>query len=78
MYVTRVHPFIEQIDRLAFAGAIHAADDDDYRKACGFCQIVLRVEQGFPEPGCFAVISCFLDLVAQLRGFEHEMSSPKH
>ena len=67
----RVHPFVQQIDGFALAGAIDAADQGDDREAPVQEQIVLRIEQCFAQPGHLARISLLGDCVAQLRRFEH-------
>jgi hypothetical protein len=43
--VARVHPLVEQVDRLALAGALDAGDQDQHREAAVEVQVVLRLEQ---------------------------------
>jgi hypothetical protein len=43
--VARVHPFIEQVHRLALARPAHAGDEDDHRKVAPLGKLHLRFEQ---------------------------------
>ena len=43
--VPRVHPFVQHVQRLALAGAIHAADDDQQREGGALQQLVLQHQQ---------------------------------
>lgn len=67
----RVHPFTEQFDRLALAGALDAVDQDQQRKTRLLAQPVLRVQQGLAQGRHLDVIGCLVDGVADFRGFEH-------
>ena len=70
--VARVHPGVEQIDRLPLARALHAIDQDQHRKLVELADIVLGVQQVGTQPGRDAVITRLVDLVAQFGGFEHD------
>ncbi len=73
--MARVHPFIQQIDGLALARAVHAADQDDDREAPVLEQVVLRIEQGFAQLRYLARISLLADRVPQFRRFKHSILS---
>jgi len=69
--VSRVHPSVEQIDGLALARTVHAADDDDDRKPVRLREIVLRIEQRFAQPRLLACIPRLVDRVTELGRLEH-------
>ena len=62
----RVHPFVEQLDRLALAGAFHAVDQDDHREAPLLLQLELRLQQGLAQGGQLFIVCGLIDLAAQL------------
>src|SRR5207237_392897 len=72
--VTRVHPFVEQIDGLAFAGSVSSAHDDNNRRARRPEKLVLSFEQRLAKLGLFALVATLVERVTKLRGFEHGMS----
>jgi len=43
--VAGVHPLVEQVDRLALAGAAHAGDENHHRKAALLGEVELRVQE---------------------------------
>ncbi|MCY1497116.1 hypothetical protein D9M68_310710 [compost metagenome] len=45
----RVHPFVEQLDRLALAGAFDAVDQDEHRETRLLLQLELRIQQRFAQ-----------------------------
>ncbi|MNF60524.1 hypothetical protein D3C84_421450 [compost metagenome] len=45
----RVHPLVEQLDRLALAGALDAIDQDEHRETRLLLQLELRLQQGFAQ-----------------------------
>ncbi len=70
-YVARIHPCVQNVDRLAFARAIHAADNDNDGERLVRQQLVLDLEQRFAQRGFRAFIGAVADAVADLCGFEH-------
>ncbi len=67
----RVHPFVEQLDRLALARPFDAVDQDDHRKALLLLQLELRFQQGFTQRRDRRLISVFVDGVTDFSGFKH-------
>ncbi|MNN31684.1 hypothetical protein D3C81_1453810 [compost metagenome] len=67
----RVHPLVEQLDRLALAGALDAVEQHDQRKARLLAQLELRLEQRLAQFGHRGVVGFLVDLVADFGGFEH-------
>ena len=74
MDVARIHPFVEQVYRLALARAIDAVNKDDYRKLALFQQSVLDIQQRAAEFGFLAPKVGFFQLVANFSGFKHGMA----
>ena len=68
---TRVHPFVEQLDRLALAGAFDAIDQDDHRETFLLLKFELRFKQGFAQRRHLGVIGFFVDGVTDFSGFKH-------
>ena len=73
--VARVHPFLEQVDGLALAGAVHAVDEDEHGKARRVEQLVLRPEQRLAQLRQLALVGALVDRVAKLGGFEHDVGA---
>ena len=67
----RVHPFVEQLDRLALARAFDAVDQDDHREALLLLQFELRLEQRLTQGWHFSVVGFFVDDVTDFSRFEH-------
>src|SRR5690349_21264200 len=65
MNMAWVHPLVEQIDRLAFARTVYAANDYDNKKASSCEEIILCVEQGLPKSRYRALVGRLIDLVPQ-------------
>ncbi|MNZ37146.1 hypothetical protein D3C78_545880 [compost metagenome] len=70
----RVHPLVEQLDRLALAGAFDAVDQHDHREARLLLEFVLGFEQGLAQSGYLGVVSLLVDAVADFGGFEHALA----
>ena len=69
--VARVHPRIEEVDRLALAAAIDAADEDDHRKFVLLEQVVLHVEQFGAQLRHLFLEGLAIDLMPEFRRFKH-------
>ncbi len=67
----RVHPLVEELDRLALAGALDAVDQDDHREARLLLELELRLEQRFAQLDDGLLVGVLVDAVANFRGFEH-------
>jgi hypothetical protein len=67
----RVHPLVEQLDRLALAGAFDAVDQHDHRETRLLLEFVLGFEQGLAQGGHFGVVGFLVDAVTDFGGFEH-------
>ncbi|MND79280.1 hypothetical protein D3C80_710130 [compost metagenome] len=67
----RVHPFVEQLDRLALAGAFDAIDQHDDRKTRLLLELELGLEQGLAQCGYGGFVGVFIYHVADFGGFEH-------
>ena len=73
--VARVHPLVQEIDRLALAGPVDAVDQHHHGKGFRFEQIELRVEQLRTQLRLGGVVLVLVDLVAQFCRFEHRPAS---
>ena len=69
--VPRVHPFVQDVERLALPGTVHAADDDHHRELGLRQQVVLQRQQARAEQRLLAVIIRLGNLVAEFSRFEH-------
>ena len=69
--MARVHPFVEEVDGLALAGAIDTAHEDEHGKIGFLQQPELRVQQRLAEFRFFALVAGLGDAVADFGGFEH-------
>jgi hypothetical protein len=69
-----VHPLVENIDSLPLTTAIDTGDEDNYRKISGK-EIELGIEKILPELRDLLLITVFVNFVAKLCGFKHELSS---
>src|SRR5262245_21749647 len=67
----RIHPLAEQVDALALAGAVDAAEDNDYRKARIGFERALYLEQFFAQRGDLRPVVGTGDFPSQFRCFEH-------
>ena len=67
----RIHPLIEQIHRLALAGAFDAGDQDQHGEATLLLEVKLRVKQCLPQLCFLAAVDGLVDVMLQLGGFEH-------
>src|SRR5262249_40540289 len=74
--VTRIHPFVEEIDGLPLARAIDAPNEDDDRKSARVFESVLRVEQRRAERRHLLIVDLFVDAVTKLRRLEHAVDPP--
>ena len=68
MDVARIHPFIEQIDGLAFTGALNPGDQYQHREAALLLEVKLRVKQRFPEFCLLALVNGLVDVMFELGG----------
>ena len=66
-----IHPLAEQVHRLALAGAVDAGEDDDDREVRRARQPALNIEELLAELERLLLVISFLDLVSELRRFEH-------
>ena len=71
LYVARIHPLVEDVDGLTFAGTVHPGHQNNYRELLCLQQIELSIQQRFTKPGDLPLPFCLTDLVANLRGFKH-------
>jgi hypothetical protein len=62
--VTRVHPLAQNVDGLALARAIDAADDEDDGVLLPLDELELRVEQGLSKRRRLLGEGALVDLVA--------------
>ena len=62
---------VEQIDRLALAGAFNAIDQHDNGRTLLLLQLVLSLKQGFAQGGNFPVVGFFIDDMTDFCGFKH-------
>ena len=69
--VARVHPRVQQVDRLALARAIDAADDDDDRKRRLLQDGSLRLQQRGAQRRDLLVVRLLVDDVTELGCLEH-------
>ena len=67
----RIHPFVEQLDRLALARPFDPVDQDQHRKTRLLTEPVLRVQQGLAQERHFGVVGGLVDAVADFRRLEH-------
>ena len=72
--VAGVHPLVEEVDGLALAGAVDAVHEDDHRELVFLEEPVLEVEQALAHLRLLALEARLVELVADLRGFEHAVS----
>ena len=70
----RVHPFVEQVDRLALARAFHARDQDEDGEALLLAQLALRLEQGAAQLRLLLTEVFLAHLVVEFGRFEHGAS----
>lgn len=63
--MARIHPFVEQVDRLPLACAIHPADQDNDLEFPLFRQVELRVEQVLAQLRNFLFIGFFVNSVSE-------------
>ena len=66
-----IHPFGELVCRLAAPPAFDAADDEQHRPLLGLRQVVLRVQQRFPQARLLPRVNGLRDHVSDFSGFEH-------
>ncbi|MPM89827.1 hypothetical protein SDC9_136942 [bioreactor metagenome] len=69
--MTRIHPFVEQVDRLTLARAINAIDEHHDRKTAQIKQFELCIQQGGTQRWHFGLECCLIGLMAQFSRFEH-------
>src|SRR5213075_838623 len=69
--VARIHPLVEEVDRLALAGAVDAVHEDHHGKGAFVQQAILQVEEPLARLALLALELALLELVADLGGFEH-------
>src|SRR6185437_12263139 len=67
----RVHPFVEQVDGLALAGAVDAVHQDHDGKLRALEELVLQLQKARAQPRLLALVLRLLQLVADLGGLEH-------
>jgi hypothetical protein len=67
----RVHPFGQRVDRLAFARALDAGDQDQHREARIVLQRELRGEQRLAQLRLLAPALLLADAVVEFGGVEH-------
>src|SRR5262249_27296207 len=65
------HPFVEQVDRLALARAVDAADQHHHRERFLGEQLVLRGEQRLAQRRDLPGVTFLVDGVTELGRFEH-------
>jgi len=70
----RVHPLVEQLDRLALAGTFDAIDQHDHREARLLLEFVLGFEQCLAKGGLFCLVGFLVDAVTDFGGFEHALA----
>lgn len=68
---SRVHPLIEQLDRLTLAGPFDAVDQHDDRKTFLLLEFKLRVKQRFAQRRHFSLVGFFIDEMTDFSRFEH-------
>ncbi|MNY26449.1 hypothetical protein D3C86_1602990 [compost metagenome] len=69
---TRIHPLVEQLDRLTLAGPLDPAEQDDHRKTRLLAQLVLRLQQCFAQRRYGGVERGLVDGMTNLGGLEHD------
>ena len=69
--VARVHPLVEQVDRLALARTVDAADHDQNGEALQRSKLDLGLQQRGPQRGLAPTVLLAVDAMANLGGFEH-------
>jgi hypothetical protein len=76
--VAWVHPLVEQVHRLALAGALDAADQHEHGELLLAQDPILGGEQRLPQLRLFFLPGGFVDLVGDGGGVEHvtKASSP--
>src|SRR6185437_5309691 len=75
--VSRVHPLVEQLNRLALAGGVHALDLDKDGEALLLHQLQLGVQQRLAQTGLLRLVDILGNAVIQFRRFKHELSVSK-
>src|SRR6185312_10413199 len=73
--MARVHPFVEEVHGLALAGAIHPVYEDHDGEVALVEEPVLEPEEALAQLRLLALELGFRELVADLGGFEHGVSS---
>ncbi len=71
--VPGVHPLVEEVDRLALAGAVHATDDDDDRELLRRRHVELSGEESLAERWLALGVSRVVDGVTDLGRLEHDL-----
>src|SRR5690606_28399031 len=70
---------VQDVHRLALAGAVHAVDEDDDREALVLEQAVLSLEEVRSQLRDLLLVPSLVDRVPQLGGLEHPSSlSQRH
>src|SRR5665647_971983 len=69
--MTGIHPFVEQIDRLALTGPIDPADHDDHGKTPLLRKVILSIDEILTQFWNLAIIRLLVDLVPQFCRFKH-------
>ena len=69
--VARIHPFVEEVDRLALARAAYARNEQDHWKLAELGKPELGVQQIDPQLRLDALVLPLGQLVSQLRRLEH-------
>jgi hypothetical protein len=69
--MARIHPFVQQVHRLALARAVEAADEDQQREFGLFEQPVLRLQERLAQRGLLAAVARLADAMSYFSRFEH-------
>src|SRR5438132_709542 len=69
LHAARIHPFEEEVDHLALAGAL--------ARKLRPGEVALRLQQRITDPGRLFLPGLLVDLDPQLGGFEHATSVPR-
>ena len=74
--VARIHPLVENVDRLTLARTIHTVDQNDHRRFGLLQQTVLRVQQRFAQFGGLLFEGFFVDAMPNFCRLKHGGSPP--